>query len=204
MLRGGNRYTLFVTLAKIILPMAALGLLASLFLLAGGPEETRRIPYSDVELDQIIAGQRLARPDYQGVLADGAALSVIAREATPDPVTRGIVRAEDVVAEITALDGLRTDITARFGIFDEVEQMAAGTGGVYIQRTDGYTVDTPGIRARIDGRYAATLGPIEIKGPGLLLQADHAVLTQSEGGPGTEVLVFSGNVKLIYDKQLAR
>jgi lipopolysaccharide export system protein LptC len=194
----GNLYSGFVSFAKIVLPLAAIGLLASLFLLAGGPEETERIPYSDIELDEIISGQRLASPNYQSVLADGSALSLVAERGLPDQDVPGRIRAEEIIARLTALDGLRTLLTAPKGIYDEDSGIAAATGGVRIRRSDGYVATTPGFRTQIDGRAAETLGQLIVEGPGLYLKAGLARLTQGDGGAGSEVLVFSGGIKLIY------
>jgi hypothetical protein len=58
---------------------------------------------------------------------------------------------------------------------------------------------TPGFRTQIDGRAAETLGQLIVEGPGLYLKAGLARLTQGDGGAGSEVLVFSGGIKLIYD-----
>lgn len=196
---SGNLYSGFVTFAKIVLPLAAIGLLASLFLLAGGPEETERIPYSDVELEEIISGQRLASPNYQSVLADGAALSIVAERGLPDQEVKGRIRADEIVARLTGLDGIRTLLTAPHGIYDEQTQIAAATGGVRIRRSDGYVATTPGIRTQIDGKAAETLGRLIVEGPGVYLEAGSARLTQGDAGSGSEVLVFSGGIKLIYD-----
>ena len=163
----GNYYSNFVTFAKIVLPLAAIGLLASLFLLAGSPEETQRIPYSDVELNEIINQQRLASPNYQSVLTDGAALSVVADRAAPDPDIEGRINANEIVARITDVDGLRTLLTAPEGVHDETAQTATVLGGVLIRRSDGYQARTPGMVVQTDGRRAESMGQFLVEGPGV-------------------------------------
>ncbi len=201
MVARGNLYSNFVTLAKIVLPLAAIALLASLFLLADGPRESQSIPYSDVELDEIISGQRLARPSYRSVLADGSPLAVRAERAIPDPTTEGRIKAEDITVEMISQDAVRTYLTAPRGVFDEASQTGAATGGVRVERSDGYVATTPGLRATILGDRIETLGPLLAFGPGIRLEAGSGRLTQDPNRPGTEVLVFTGGVKLIYDAQ---
>lgn len=203
MVYRGNLYTSFVTFAKIVLPLAAIVLLASLFLLSSQPEETQRIPYSDVELAEIVSGQRLAEPRYQGVLFDGAPLSVTAQRAIPDPVVEGRITATDIVIETQALDGTDTIMIAPRGVFDETEQIGAVQGGVVINRSDGYVALTPGLRGTITGDRIETLGPLSVTGPGVKLEAGYGRLTQDPAQPRSEVLVFTGGVKLVYDRNAA-
>lgn len=193
-----NLYSYFVTVAKITLPMVAIGLLASLFLLANGPNETVSIPYSDIELDEIIEGQRLAAPNYQSVLDDGSALTVNAAQALPDTEIRGRINSEEIIARVTEQSGLRTVLTAPQGRFDENDQTATLEGGILIRRSDGYQAITEGMTVEIEENVVRSHGRIEIQGPKIFLEAGQVELTQGSNGPGSEVMVFSEGVKLIY------
>lgn len=184
------------------LPMVAIGLLASLFLLADGPDETISIPYSDVELDEIITGQRLAAPIYRGVLADSSALSVSAAQALPDTEVKGRINGEDIIARVTEKSGVRTVLTAPQGSFDENDQTATIQGGILLRRSDGYQAITEGITVKIEENAIQSHGRIEIRGPRIFLEAGQARLVQGPRGPGSEVMVFTEGVKLIYGSRL--
>ena len=193
-----NLYSYFVTFAKITLPMVAIGLLASLFLFANGSNETTSIPYSDVELDEIIMGQRLAAPNYRGVLTDGSALSMNAVQAQPDAEIKGRINGEEIIARVSEKSGVRTVLTAPEGYFNENNHTATTLGGTLIRRSDGFQAITEGITVEIEENAVRSHGRIEVRGPRVFLEAGQAHLNQGASGPGSEVMVFSEGVKLIY------
>ncbi len=193
-----NLYSYFVTFAKITLPMVAIGLLASLFLFANGSNEATSIPYSDVELEEIIMGQRLAAPNYRSVLTDGSALSVNAVHTQPDAEIKGRINGEEIIARVSEKSGVRTVLTAPEGYFNENNHTATTLGGTLIRRSDGFQAITEGITVEIEENAVRSHGRIEIRGPRVFLEAGQAHLNQGASGPGSEVMVFSEGVKLIY------
>ncbi len=193
-----NLYSYFVTFAKITLPMVAIGLLASLFLFANGSNETTSIPYSDLELDEIIKGQRLAAPNHRSVLGDGSELTVNAARALPDTELKGRINVEEIIARVSEKSGVRTVLTAPEGYFNENNHTATTLGGTLIRRSDGFQAITEGITVEIEENAVRSHGRIEIRGPRIFLEAGQAHLNQGASGPGSEVMVFSEGVKLIY------
>lgn len=178
--------------------MVAIGLLASLFLFANGSNETTSIPYSDVELEEIIMGQRLAAPNYRSVLTDGSALSVNAVHTQPDAEIKGRINGEGIIARVSEKSGVRTVLTAPEGYFNENNHTATTLGGTLIRRSDGFQAITEGITVEIEENAVRSHGRIEVRGPRVFLEAGQAHLNQGASGPGSEVMVFSEGVKLIY------
>lgn len=198
MSRSDTRYTTFVTTAKIVLPLVAIGLLASLFLISGGPEESQVIPYSEVELTEILQGQRLGTPTYRGTLTDGSDVVVEAERAQPRADNRDIIDAEQIDALLTGATGNRIDLSAGRGSFDQSTQMATGSDGVVMEHSDGYRLETDALTAFIDRFEIATQALLTLTGPGFELQAGRATITRATGEPGTEVLDFTDGVHVLY------
>ncbi len=57
-----DSYSAFVTWVKTLLPIAALGLLSTIFLFSGKVDVTQSLPYAENNIDNIIREQRITRP----------------------------------------------------------------------------------------------------------------------------------------------
>ncbi|MGZ9809104.1 hypothetical protein ACXN5S_01445 [Pseudoroseicyclus sp. H15] len=184
-----NLYSVFVSWSKVLLPLIALGLLSTLFLF------TRREPAGEVpfaEVEAIAREQRLASPSYAGVARDGSAIAIAAEEIRPDGEERFlIVRPK---GQLDAADGTGLSITAEGGLLDVPAQQAELTGLARLITTNGYAMETDGVRADLASGRVESLGPLAVRAPFGELEAAHF----SYGGADAGKLVFSGGVRLVY------
>ena len=72
-------------------------------------------------------------------------------------------------------------------------------GGVDLDNGGGYRVQTDSMVARMDMTEVRSLAPVTATGPGTRITAREMVLTQDPTRPDSYVLVFTGQVKLVYD-----
>ena len=198
--RADNRYSQFVMAAKIILPLLALGLLSSLFLLSGAPDGEQTIPFSEIELEEIVEGQRILRPRYQTVLDNGARARFTAESARPDLSNPDRFMASEITGQIVQLDGVQIDIRGAEGVMDNPRGMLRLEGGVRLSRTDGFTLSAEGAEVQLDGQWAETTSDVIVLGPGLTLSAGRAVMKPDDKSGAREV-VFTDGVKLVYTPQ---
>lgn len=198
--RADNRYSQFVTAAKIILPLLALGLLSSLFLISNAPEGDQTIPFSDLELEEIVEGQRILRPRYQTVLDSGATARFSAESARPDLTDPDRFMASEISGRVVQLDGIQIDIRGAEGVMDNTRRTIRIEGGLRLSRTDGFTLSTDGAEASLDGQRAETTGDVIVLGPGLTLSAGRALM-QPDPETGSREVVFTDGVKLVYTRQ---
>lgn len=198
MLRSENRYTRFVTLAKITLPLIAVALLSSLFLLARSPGTTTQIPYSESELAEIIRGERVKAPNYRGVLDTGTAIALNADTARPDPEHDSRTLADVIRLTLDESGGAQIKIAAGTGSVDTLSRLARGDQGLQITHSDGFTMTSWSGWARLDGTRAETDGTLTLTSPHLSLTAGRMIFTQQAGGRD-QLLVFTDGVKLVYD-----
>lgn len=198
--RADNRYSQFVAAAKIILPLAGLGLLSSLFLISGADQSGTDIPFSEIELEEIVEGQRILSPRYQTVLANGAQVDFTAQSAKPDLSNTARFTASELIVRIDQPDGLRIDLRGAEGTLDNDARTVRVEGGLRLARSDGFTLSTEGAEARLDGLAGHTTGEAIILGPGVTLNAGRAeVIFDTE--TSTQRIVFTQGVKLIYTPQ---
>lgn len=197
MLRAENRYTRFVTLAKIVLPLIAVALLSSLFLVARAPDTTTEIPYSESELAEIIRGERVQAPEYRGVLKTGAAIALDADSARPDPDSPDRTLAQ--VIRMTLLDesGEQIVINAGEGALDAAEERAIGGQGLQITHSDGFVMKSWSGWALLDGTRAETDGAVTVTMDKIDLAAGRMIFRQNPDG-SDQLLVFTDGVKLVY------
>ena len=88
MIRRDNLRSNVVAWLKIVLPLAALAAMSTLFLLSRTIDPADAIPYATVDVEDRIREPRMTAPTYSGVTSDGAALTLTADEARPDAAER--------------------------------------------------------------------------------------------------------------------
>lgn len=195
--RSDNLYSRFVSLAKITLPILGLALLSSLFLFSNSSDIEESIPYSEVELEEIVEGQLIATPVFQSVLSNGDSLTVTAQSARPDLLNPSRFYAKEIEAELSQPDGSVIELRGAEGTLDNDEDVAEVSGGIRLSHSEGYVLTSSGLRAKTKEYFAETTGPILLQGSGFVLNADHAEIRRRDGNG--EVVVFTGGVKLIYE-----
>lgn len=195
--RGDNPHTRLVNWAKIILPLVALGLLSTLFLLSRKVDLSDQIPISDVDLTQRAHDQGVTNPSFAGVTMGGEEVSFRAQSVRPDPADRDILLAERAQAKLTLNGGGVVDISSLRGTTNQAEMTAQLDGNVRFVTTTGYDILTESITTRFSTLYAETPGEIVGTGPPGDLRAGRMVLT-SDPETGAANLRFTDGVKLIY------
>jgi len=146
-----NSYSRAVAWLKILLPLLALGILSTLFLLSRTIEPSQTLPYADVDAKEFAREQRIGAPNYSGVAANGAAITLIADSARPKFGHPEIIDASKLDARIKQTDGTIIDIAALAGTFNTDTQYAVLTGDVKEKSSTGYTLATEKMSAMLDG-----------------------------------------------------
>lgn len=193
----GDGYSRLVSWLKVILPLAALAILSTVFLVSRRYDPEASIPYSQVELDKLLRDQRISDPRYAGMTEDGAAIRIGAASATPDPEEPARLQTEDLSARIETPDGGWLDIAAGQGMLDQGGALARMAGAVHIVSSTGYDMRTEALTARLDATDIESDGAVEAEGPLGRLEAG-AMTLRRVGGTGDYVLDFKDGVQLVY------
>lgn len=194
-----NAYSRFITLAKILLPLAALGLLSTLFLFSRHVDPVGNLPYSQVDVEQLAHEQRINAPNYAGVTEDGTAISVAADTARPDIATPGNAEASGLTARLDFADGSRTDITSAEGQIDNNAGKVLLHGGVTIDTSSGYHITTEALTTALNRTDVFSDSTVQATGPLGTLTAGQMQISQQ--GDAGYVLVFKRGVKLVYEPE---
>lgn len=183
---------------KIVLPLMALAILSTLFLVARTIDPEDAFPYSDVDVTDRLAQPRMTDPTYAGVTSDGAALTLAANEARPEGEAPNAGTAKALTGTLETPDGGRTDLVAAVGQVNNAKRLITLSGGVDITSSTGWRMQTEELRAAMDQTNIEAPGAIKAIGPAGRVTADTMRLTQDDQNPDRYLLVFNGMVKLIY------
>lgn len=190
-------YSRMVTWAKIILPLVALALLSTLFLISRNIDPTQQVPITKVDLEQRARDQGVTNPSFAGTTSNGDEVMIRARMARPDLQDPDRLSADDVVAEIRLSNGAIVDIIADHADMRQDEYTASMDGNVTIETTTGYVIRTEVLNTRYDRLFAQTPGTVTASGPPGDLTAGRMRLTSNEDSQNAEIL-FTDGVKLVY------
>jgi lipopolysaccharide export system protein LptC len=194
---AADRHTRLVGWLKVALPLLALALLATLFLVSDQIDPEDALPYAEVDVAERAREPRMTAPSYAGTTSDGGSLTLTADEARP---AAGEVPAEaqGVTLELKTPDGSRTELRAAAVEIDRAAQKMILSGGVTVTTDTGYRLHTDEIRARMDRSGLESGGEVTATGPVGELTAGGMLLSQDVGTPGSYVLVFNQGVRLVY------
>jgi lipopolysaccharide export system protein LptC len=192
-----DRYSRMVTFLKVILPLAALALLSTLFLISRGVNTEATIPFADHEIEERMRGQQITAPYFSGTTSQGDEITVTASIARPGGPTSPAI-ATDLVAVISTADGGRMTLSSDSGAVQLESDMASFSGNVEITSAAGLQVTTDLLNATLSGLSADSPGPVRATGPiGALNAGTMQLQTKTQGGPLH--MLFNNGVKLVYD-----
>lgn len=182
---------------KVALPLMALAILSTLFLLSDQINPDDALPYAEVDVETLAREPRMTAPSYAGTTSDGAAVTLTADEARPQGV-EAPASAEGLRLELVTPDGAVTDLVATHAVVDPATNQATLSGGVTITTSTGYRMETDTVTAGLDRSRLESAGEVTATGPAGNLRADRMTLRQDNQTPDAYVLVFNGGVRLVY------
>ena len=192
-----NFHSRLVFWLKILLPLAALALLATLFLFGRNVRPEDAIPYADTDIADRVKEPRLTGAAFAGMTKDGAALTIKAADARPGVAgSSNAGSATDLSALIQMPGGSSATLQAGAGRMDQAAKQAILTGGVTLTSSNGYTVKTEGVSVALDQTDVTSLGPVSGAGPAGTITAQGMHLGREPSGG--YLLDFTGGVTLVY------
>lgn len=186
-----------VALFKVLLPLAALGILSTLFMLSRSVDPTAKIPFAENDMADRMRDQQVTAPFFSGTTSKGDEIIVTASLARPER-DGAPAEATDLTAQITMADGVRITLTSDTGRVAVDKDLATFSGNVVITATNGFVVRTDMLNTALNTISGNTPGTITGTGPfGDFTAGLMQVREKSDGGPLH--MLFNKGVKLIYD-----
>ena len=192
-----DTHTRVVGWLKVILPLTALAILSTLFLVARRIDPEAALPYAEVDVEDLAREPRMTAPTYAGTTSDGAALTLSANEARP-AAEGAPAQAAGLRLALDTPDGARTELLAGSAVMEGATREVILSGGVTVTTSSGYRLQTAEVAAKLDRTGLESRAPVVATGPAGEISAERMVLSQDAQTPGDYVLVFNGSVRLVY------
>ena len=180
-----DRYSRFVAWLKVLLPLAALALLSTLFLLSRNTDPVAAIPFADDDLLDRVRDEQITGPFFSGTTTDGDRVSVAAGTMRTGLGAASTV--EDLSAQIDMLSGTRIILFSDAGQFDMANARSNLTGNVVVTTSTGFDA------MRVEAPQSVTaLSPLGTLNAGQMRM-------EKRGADENSHLIFTEGVKLVYD-----
>ncbi|WP_415922365.1 LPS export ABC transporter periplasmic protein LptC [Tateyamaria sp. SN6-1] len=191
-----DRYSRIVAWLKVLLPLAALALLSTLFLLSRNTDPVAAVPFADDELLDRVRDEQITGPFFSGTTTDGDRVSVAA-----GTMRTGLGKAsevEDLSAQIDMQSGTRIILFSDAGQFDMTNAQSNLTGNVVVTTSTGFKMTTDSLLADFDAMQVDAPQPVAATSPFGTLNAGQMRM-ERRGADENAHLIFTDGVKLIYD-----
>ncbi len=189
-------YSRLIAYLKVLLPLAALALLSTLFLLSRSLDPQATIPFAKKEVVDRMRDQQVTEPFYSGVTRNGDELLVAARSASPAIGDRP-ASATTLMARVITKGDVAIVLNADRGTLEEQSDTARFSGNVVITTSTGYVVHSDAIDTQLQQFSAVSPGKITGTGPLGDFSAG-GMLLETKNGAGNAHILFNNGVKLIY------
>lgn len=175
---------------RVLLPLAALGVLSVLFLLARNPSPEIAIPYVEADGSDLTQRSGMTAPRFAGVSSDGARVTLSAARADPS--------GERASAEDLALEWAAPDLTAtlRAGSGTVDGDTIRLDGGARMTTSTGWTLSAPSFTA--DTAASRITAPADVQASAPFGTVEAGSLSLSRREDGDHVLDLNGGVRLLY------
>ncbi|MEP2531575.1 hypothetical protein [Shimia sp.] len=190
-------YSQLVTWLKVILPLAALGLLSTLFLVPRNIDLDGSLPFAKIELEKRLRTQQVTAPYFAGQTSQGHEVALTAETAHPDPEAPKSTIAVNVTARIKTLDDKVYTAIANQGVADGEFQEVVLEGDVVLTTSSDYAINTEMMIFSLAEIRAESGADVLVEGPMGTLTAGRMALRPADNSDDI-YLFFTKGVKLVY------
>lgn len=192
-----RQYSRSVRWMKIMLPIAAIGLIFLIFLM--GKDRGAVIDLSDARNAAALgAGLKLENPRFAGKTEEGDPFVLTARSALPDGAMPDQIELDAPTGEIQLSDGIKLVVEAEDGRMYRKDEKLDLMGDVTLVTSNGYTARTNRVNLDLAAKTAVAPGKVSAEGPVGSIRADRFRVNRASPDDRHVTIWFEGNVKLIY------
>lgn len=189
-------------LLRLVLPLGALVLLSTVFLVSRSIDPQRAVELADVDVAELTREPRIGTARIASVTQDDTALMIQAdavrsagnlQQSGPAHLTLKTPR-----GVLNFPSGRIAQFQSGTGELDQLRDQLVMREDVRLETSDGYRLAMSELVSRLQSTHITGTGGIEGVGPPGSITADTLELTAKTGESGGYLLAFSGNVRLIY------
>ncbi|WP_227269237.1 LPS export ABC transporter periplasmic protein LptC [Roseobacter weihaiensis] len=189
-----------VTWLKVALPLMALGLLSTLFLISRAVDPPSTIPFADTEVQERLTNQQVTGPYFSGTSDRGDQIAFVADTVTSPDGKTGTNTAKTVDVQVDMPNGTRITVTAHQAVIDIAKDHSELTGDVEIITSEGYILRSDLLDIRMSALDITSPDQVFAVTPVGDIEAGSMHLFAAEGSNDAQ-LVFTNGVKLLYQPE---
>lgn len=196
---GIGGYSRFITITKVVLPLIAIGLLGTVFLITNDDSLEGGFSFSQADLAALESGMRIDKPKIFGSNPNGDVYSFVADALLPDSLDPSLVEAQRISGEITYQDGEVIQISAEKAEFLLDGNQIRLSGGMLAVLSDGSRIASDGLLAELDSGKLTSTGAITASGPlGDIQAGNFRVELVGEKDEEKQMIWFENGVMLSF------
>ncbi|WP_037313105.1 LPS export ABC transporter periplasmic protein LptC [Ruegeria halocynthiae] len=194
-----DSHSRMVQFLKVLLPLAAILLLATVFLLSRSIETNVSVPFTQRDIEERLADQVVTLPNYLGTTRKGESIQIEATRAAQG-TENAVPTAADFQGRMGLSDGGMITLDSNSGMIRPDKNTATFVGDVVITTTDGIEVTTDLLNTALDEIRGDTPG--QVNGTGIIGDFTAGRMTfGTEKNDGPVHILFTDGVKLIYEPE---
>jgi len=188
-----------VGILKVGLPLVALGMLASLFLVQTDDRFGGDLVFSQGDIASLGEGLRITNPTFTGTTRGEDSFRFTAAQIVPDAAPPERARITGLSGEVALHDGPVVGLEAETGDLHIPTQRLDVAGNVRLRTSDGYRINAE--QATLDLRAGSIVAGNTVETTGPLGRIDSGSLTVQPAAASGEARRFSfaNGVRLIYE-----
>ena len=190
---GHAGYSRFITITKVVLPLIAIGLLATVFLFTKDDSLEGGFLFSKTDLETLESGMRIDKPRFFGSNPAGDIYNFVADAMLPDSLTPSLVEVQKISGEIKYQNGTNIQISAGKAGFMLDGRTLELSEGAFIVTSDGFRITTDELLAELDTGALTSSTPISGRSPMGDIQAGSFQVERVEADGEEKQMIWFGN-----------
>ena len=196
---GIGGYTRLITITKVVLPLIAIGLLGTVFLVTNDEAQEGGFTFTKADLNSLESGMRIDKPRMFGSNPNGDLYNFVADALLPDSLTPSLVEAQQISGEIKYQTGGNIQLSAQKAEFMLEGNQIRLSGGMLAVMSDGARVTGEGLLAELDTGKLTSNGSVSVTSPlGSIQAGNFRVELIGEGDEEKQMIWFENGVMLSF------
>lgn len=194
-----GKYSRFVSYLKIGLPLIAILLLGTVFLVTSPDDFAGSgLVFTDADRDALGQGLQVNGATISGATRAGDTYVFKAEILVPDSLNANKLSAKSVSGSITTRGGITVELSADQASLDRSNKTFQVSGRAHLETSDGYVADTDGLIGDFTNGTLESMGLVTVDGPTGHIQAGSLLLTTTPSDSKNTTLHFDNGVRLIF------
>ncbi len=196
MASDGRLHSRIVAILKLILPLIAVLLLASLFLTPGEDGTEGELVFSEAEIADVGSGLEISRPTFSGMTRGDDVFQFSADKVVPDAIPPNRATITALVGTVDLANGGSVDLSAEAAELDIEAREIGLRGAVEVATSEGYLVTTEALDLDLGVGAMESAAPVRTDGPLGEITAGHLRIAPDK--QGARIILFDDRVRLVY------